>query len=49
MFKSILQKLKFFSKANDKENIKDVLEDLIEENEDVINEIDDGTKKIFKM
>ena len=48
MLKSILQKLKFFSKANDKENIKDVLEDLIEENEDVVNEIDDGTKKIFK-
>ena len=48
MLKLILQKLKFFSKANDKENIKDVLEDLIEENEDVVNEIDDGTKKIFK-
>jgi len=48
MLKFLSQKLKFFSKSNDKENIKDVLEDLIEENEDVVNEIDDGTKKIFK-
>ena len=48
MLKFLSQKIKFFSKSNDKENIKDVLEDLIEENEDAVNEIDDGTKKIFK-
>ncbi len=48
MLKFLFQKLKFFFKSNDKENIKDVLEDLIEENEDSVNEIDDGTKKIFK-
>jgi len=48
MLKFISQKLKYFSKSNEKENIKDVLEDLIEENEDVVSEIDDGTKKIFK-
>lgn len=36
----------FFS--SNKENIKDVLEDIIEDNGNSVESIDDGTKKIFK-
>ncbi len=44
----------FFSKIksiffnSNKENIKDVLEDIIEDNGNSVENIDDGTKKIFK-
>ncbi|MEC8265644.1 MAG: hemolysin family protein [Pseudomonadota bacterium] len=48
MLKNISSKIKSFLKINDRENIKDVLEDLIEDNGNVQEKIDDGTKNIFK-
>ena len=48
MLKNLHSKLKYFLKPKSKENIKYVLEDLIEDNRDSNKNIDDGTKKIFK-
>ena len=48
MLKNISSRIKSFLKINDRENIKDVLEDLIEDNGNVQEKIDDGTKNIFK-
>ena len=48
MLKSISNKIKSLLKINDRENIKDVLEDLIEDNGNGQEKIDDGTKNIFK-
>ena len=48
MFKNLTNKIKSLFKINDRENIKDVLEDLIEDNKNGQDKIDDGTKNIFK-
>ena len=48
MFKNLTNKIKSIFKINDRENIKDVLEDLIEDNGNGQDKIDDGTKNIFK-
>ena len=48
MFKNFTHKIKSLLKINDRENIKDVLEDLIEDNTNGQDKIDDGTKNIFK-
>jgi len=48
MLKNLSNKVKTFFKINERENIKDVLEDLIEDNGNGQEKIDDGTKNIFK-
>tara|TARA_B100000287_G_scaffold70800_1_gene62228 strand:- start:260 stop:1096 length:837 start_codon:yes stop_codon:yes gene_type:complete len=48
MLKNLSNKFKTFFKINERENIKDVLEDLIEDNGNGQEKIDDGTKNIFK-
>ena len=48
MLKNLSNKIKIFFKINERENIKDVLEDLIEDNGNGQEKIDDGTKNIFK-
>ena len=48
MLKNLTYKIKSLLKINDRENIKDVLEDLIEDNTNGQDKIDDGTKNIFK-
>ena len=48
MMKKFFSKFRFLFRNNDKENIKNVIEDLIEENKNGSEKIDDGTKKIFK-
>ncbi len=48
MLKSIFQKAKSLLKLSDKENIKEVLEDLIEDDVNGSNNIDAGTRNIFK-
>lgn len=48
MLKNFTHKIKSLLKINDRENIKDVLEDLIEDNTNGQDKIDDGTKNIFK-
>ena len=45
---SLISKIKSFFLSSKKENIKDVLEDIIEDNGNSVESIDDGTKKIFK-
>ena len=45
---SFISKIKSFFSSSNKENIKDVLEDIIEDNGNSVESIDDGTKKIFK-
>ena len=45
---SFISKIKSFFFSSNKENIKDVLEDIIEDNGNSVESIDDGTKKIFK-
>ena len=45
---SLISKIKSFFYSSNKENIKDVLEDIIEDNGNSVESIDDGTKKIFK-
>ena len=45
---SFISKIKSFFFSSNKENIKDVLEDIIEDNGNSVENIDDGTKKIFK-
>ncbi len=45
---SFISKIKSFFSGSNKENIKDVLEDIIEDNGNSVESIDDGTKKIFK-
>ena len=45
---SFISKIKSFFYSSNKENIKDVLEDIIEDNGNSVESIDDGTKKIFK-
>ena len=47
MLKNISNRIKSFLKINDKENIKNVIEDLIDENTNGDEKIDDGTKNIF--
>ena len=44
----LISKIKSFFYSSNKENIKDVLEDIIEDNGNSVESIDDGTKKIFK-
>ena len=48
MLKNISNRIKSFLKIKERENIKDVLEDLIEDNGNGQEKIDDGTKNIFK-
>ena len=43
-----ISKIKSFFFSSNKENIKNVLEDIIEDNGNSVESIDDGTKKIFK-
>ena len=45
---SFFSKVKSIFLSQSKENIKDVLEDIIEHNGNSVESIDDGTKKIFK-
>ena len=45
---SFISKIKSFFYSSNKEKIKDVLEDIIEDNGNSVESIDDGTKKIFK-
>ena len=45
---SFISKIKSLFYSSNKENIKDVLEDIIEDNGNSVESIDDGTKKIFK-
>ena len=45
---SLISKIKSIFFSSNKENIKDVLEDIIEDNGNSVESIDDGTKKIFK-
>ena len=45
----IFNKFKNLLKFSDKENIKEVLEDLIEDDVNGSRKIDDGTRNIFKM
>ena len=48
MFKIFTQKIKTLFKFSARENIKDVIEDLIEDDVNGSKKIDDGAKKIFK-
>ncbi len=48
MIKTIYSKINSFFRSNDKEDIKNVLEDLIVDNKNGSEKIDDGTKNIFK-
>ena len=48
MFKIFTQKIKNLFKFSARENIKDVIEDLIEDDVNGSKKIDDGAKKIFK-
>ena len=48
MIKKFFYKLKGLFKFSEKENIKEVLEDLIEEDVNGSNNIDAGTRNIFK-
>ena len=48
MLKKVFTKIKLFFRSEDKENIKNVLEDLIDDKHNGGERIDDGTKKIFK-
>ena len=48
MIKILYSKIYSFFKPDGKENIKNVLEDLIEDNKNGTENIDDGTKNIFK-
>ncbi len=48
MLNNILNKIRSIVRPGDRENIKDVLEDLIEDNGNGTEKIDDGTKNIFK-
>tara|TARA_B100000035_G_C20898000_1_gene508059 strand:+ start:47 stop:889 length:843 start_codon:yes stop_codon:yes gene_type:complete len=49
MLNNIINKIKSIVRPNsDRENIKDVLEDLIDDNGNGTEKIDDGTKNIFK-
>ena len=48
MLNNIINKIKSFVRPSGRENIKDVLEDLIEDNGNASEKIDDGTKNIFK-
>ena len=48
MIKNFFYKLKGLLKFSEKENIKEVLEDLIEEDVNGSNNIDAGTRNIFK-
>ena len=48
MLSNIINKIRSILKPSDRENIKDVLEDLIEDNGNGTEKIDDGTKNIFK-
>ena len=48
MIKKFFHKLKSLFKFSEKENIKEVLEDLIEEDVNGSNNIDAGTRNIFK-
>ena len=45
---SFISNIKSIFFSSNKENIKDVLEDIIEDNGNSVESIDDGTKKIFK-
>ena len=45
---SLISKIKSIFSSSNKDNIKDVLEDIIEDNGNSVESIDDGTKKIFK-
>jgi CBS domain containing-hemolysin-like protein len=45
---SLISNIKSIFFSSNKENIKDVLEDIIEDNGNSVESIDDGTKKIFK-
>tara|TARA_X000000950_G_scaffold52306_1_gene61986 strand:+ start:4634 stop:5467 length:834 start_codon:yes stop_codon:yes gene_type:complete len=45
---SLISSIKSIFFSSNKENIKDVLEDIIEDNGNSVESIDDGTKKIFK-
>ncbi len=45
---SFISQIKSIFFSSNKENIKDVLEDIIEDNGNSVESIDDGTKKIFK-
>ena len=44
MIKTIYSKINSFFRSNDKEDIKNVLEDLIVDNKNGSEKIDDGTK-----
>ena len=48
MIKTFFYKLKGLFNLSEKENIKEVLEDLIEEDVNGLNNIDAGTRNIFK-
>ena len=48
MLNSVINKIRSILKPSGRENIKDVLEDLIEDNGNGTEKIDDGTKNIFK-
>ena len=48
MLNNIINKIRSILKPSGRENIKDVLEDLIEDNGNGTEKIDDGTKNIFK-
>ena len=48
MINKFFNKIKFFFKSNNKEDIKNVIEDLIDENKNGSEKMDDGTKNIFK-
>ena len=48
MFRKIFTKFLSIFNSSNKDDIKNVLEDLIDENTNGSEEIDDGTKNIFK-
>ena len=48
MINKFFNKIKFFFKSNNNEDIKNVIEDLIDENKNGSEKMDDGTKNIFK-
>jgi len=48
MLNNVINKIRSILKPSGRENIKDVLEDLIEDNGNSTEKIDDGTKNIFK-
>ncbi len=48
MIKKFFNKIKSFLKSSNKEDIKNVIEDLIDENKNGSEKMDDGTKNIFK-